>query len=105
MRPASRLLAQPGAIFFVHQRGRHKIRETATVSLNGELVGALLYADDIAVIAKDEDPLQSALDNLEEQLSILIGFKFNPAKCEVVAPDPTIVRGTSPRREQLLGHS
>ena len=50
-------------------------------------MGALLYADDIAVSRH----LQRALDNLAEH-SLLMGFKFNTAKCEVVAAVQTNVQ-------------
>ena len=65
-------------------------RKTATVTLNGEPIGALLYADDIALVANNERSLQLALDNLAEH-SHFMGFQFNPKKCEVVAPGPITV--------------
>jgi hypothetical protein len=55
----------------------------STVTLAGESVSSFLYADDIALVAKDKTSLQRMLGRAEE-ISTTYGFQFNPSKCEVV---------------------
>lgn len=74
-------------------------RKLASVTLNGEPVATFLYADDIAVVAKNEFHLQNTLDSLARH-SNLMGFQFNPKKCEVVAPVVVNIRLYGARLQQ-----
>ena len=64
-------------------------------------INALMYADDIAIIAKSSRDLTRLL-KLAEEDSIARGYRFNPAKCVIVGQDRSRKRlyGAELTREQ-----
>jgi len=60
-----------------------KLRIKARCTMNSVKVGALMYADDIVLIADNEDHLTELLQICEAH-SIENGYRFSPTKCEIL---------------------
>jgi hypothetical protein len=56
---------------------------TLGVKVTGQLLQAILYADDIVLLAESAQDLQALSDALEE-FCTAAGMRPNPKKCEVV---------------------
>ena len=58
------------------------------VDIGGHQFNALMYADDIVIMAKDPTIMQALLDTAHRH-SYLYRYRFNTNKCEVIASEPT----------------
>lgn len=66
-----------------------EVRKEGRGKLGGTTIGAFLYADDIALVADDEEHMQRIL-SVCEQHSYRNGYRFAPQKCELITPRPEL---------------
>ena len=82
---------------FIDTLPRTLRRKHSSFLLGSHRINSLLYADDIVLVARTQEQLQSMLVTCEQH-SISHGYVFSPSKCEIIAP-----KGKEPPYARLYG--